>query len=176
MKTSRHTYDAEVVDLARGMLERAAPVAPEQVAAERRAFAMMCMAYFADPRRAPAPRPAASSVGPPGPALPGAQELLTPVLVAAAAAVLTHLADKAATASRELVGRMLHRPPGEAGPPVAAPAADEPPGARIDEEQWREVRRIVTRTLMRHGGMPRDRAELMAAAVVGDGPTGPAPG
>ncbi|MPY35168.1 hypothetical protein FNH09_29175 [Streptomyces adustus] len=154
MKTSRHTYDAEVAELARGMLERAAPVAPEQVAAERRAFAMMCMTYFADPRRAPAPRPAAGSAGAPGPGLPGTQELLTPVLVAAAAAVLTHLADKAA----------------------AAPAGDEPPGARIDEEQWREVRRIVTRTLMRHGGMPRDRAELMAAAVVGDGPTGPDPG
>ncbi|MFD7880347.1 hypothetical protein ACFV5G_40860 [Streptomyces sp. NPDC059766] len=174
MKTSRHGYDAEVAELGRRMLERAAPVAPEQVAAERRAFAMMAMAYFAAPRRAPAPRTAAED-GPLRLGLPGAHELLTPVLLAAACAVTTYLADKAAASSRELIRRMLHRPPGEAGPPDAAPGAAEPPAARLDEEQWREVRRIVTRALMHHGGMPQDRAELMAAAVVGDGPAGQEP-
>ncbi|WP_158997276.1 hypothetical protein [Streptomyces aureus] len=178
MKASRHVYDtatADVAEAARGMLDRAAAVAPEQVAAERRAFDMLCMAYFTDPERALAPGTGPGGDGPLGFGMPGAQELLTPVLLAAATAVGAYLGDKAVGASRGLVRRMFARSPAapsadeEAATRAAGPAGEPAEAVRLDPEQWREVRRIVLHTLMRHGGMPRDRAELMASAVVGDG-------
>ncbi|MFJ9536741.1 hypothetical protein ACIRPX_05745 [Streptomyces sp. NPDC101225] len=183
MKTSRHVYDSgavDVVEAARGMLDRAASVAPEQVAAERRAFVMLCAAYFSDPERALAPGRGSEAGGLLRFGTPGAQELLTPVLLAAASAVGAYLGEKAVGASRGLVRGLFTRPAAEPRAGEEAPGArstgEAAAAARLAPEQWREVRRIVAHTLVRHGGMPQDRAELMAAAVVGDGPAGQTPG
>ncbi|MGW7542580.1 hypothetical protein ACWGKQ_15920 [Streptomyces sp. NPDC054770] len=185
MKASRQMYDsasAEVADAARGMLDRAAAVVPEQVAAERRAFDMLCAAYFSDPERALAPGTGARGGGPLGFGMPGTQELLTPVFLAAASAVGTYLADKAVGASRGLIRKMFAPSPagtsaeeGAPGSGSACAAGEAGEALCLAPEQWREVRRIVTHTLMRHGGMSQDRAELMAAAVVGDGLAGETP-
>ncbi|MGX9885391.1 hypothetical protein [Streptomyces sp. NPDC002276] len=182
MKTSRQVYDSEAADVAeaaRGMLDRAADVAPERVAAERRAFDMLCAAYFSDPKQALTPGTDARGSGPLGFGGPEAEQLLTPVFLAAASAVGAYLGDKAVGASRGLIRRMFTCPPAdgsaEEGARDAGSAGEPTEGVRLDPEQWREVRRIVLRTLVRHGGMPQDRAELMAAAVVGDGLTGEPP-
>ncbi|MFF7980173.1 hypothetical protein ACFZDK_13735 [Streptomyces sp. NPDC007901] len=185
MKASRQVYDsvaADVADAARGMLDRAAAVAPEQVIAERRAFEMLCAAYFSDPERALAPSAGARRGGPLGFGMPDAQQLLTPVFLAAASAVGTYLGERAVGASRGLLRRVFT--PSSAGASAEEGArgsgsegeAEEPvETVRLAPEQWREVRRIVTHTLMHRGGMSRDRAELMAAAVVGDGLAGQTP-
>ncbi|MER5436178.1 hypothetical protein [Streptomyces sp. NPDC002588] len=182
MKASRRAYDTEAVgvaEAARAMLDRAAAVAPEQVAAERRAFDMLCAAYFSDPKRALAPAAGARAGGPLEFGMPGTEELLTPVFLAAASAVGAYLGDRAVGASRGLIRRMFAGPPAgtsaEEGTRRAGSAGEPTESVRLDPEQWREVRRIVTHTLMRHGGMPQDRAELMAAAVVGDGLAGEPP-
>lgn len=180
MKASRQVYGsttAEVADAARGMLDRVAAVAPEQVAAERRAFDMLCGAYFSDPERALAPA-GKDGGGPLRFGMPGAQEMLTPVFLAAASAVGTYLGDRAAGASRGLLRRMFASSSAETA--VEERARDSGAAAEADQtagltpEQWREVRRIVEHTLTERGGMPQHRARLLAAAVVGEGLTGEA--
>ncbi|XUL85399.1 hypothetical protein ACQ86D_00760 [Streptomyces galilaeus] len=175
-------HDSEAVDVAeaaRRMLDRAADVAPERVAAERRAFDMLCAAYFSDPQQALAPSAGAPGGGPLGFGGPGAEQLLTPVFLAAASAVGAYLGDKAVGVSRGVFRRMFARPTADVSAEEEARdvgSAGEPTETvQLDPEQWREVRRIVLRTLVRHGGMPQDRAELMAAAVVGDGLAGETP-
>lgn len=182
MKASRRVYDSEAVDVAeaaRGMLDRAADVEPERVAAERRAFDMLCAAYFGDPQQALTPSAGAPGGGPLGFGGPGAEQLLTPVFLAAASAVGAYLGDRAVGVSRGVIRRMFARPTAdvsaEDGVRSSGSAGEPAETVQLDPEQWREVRRIVLRTLVRHGGMSQDRAELMAAAVVGDGLAGETP-
>jgi hypothetical protein len=185
VKASRQVYDSAAADLtiaARGMLDRVASVAPEQVAAERRAFDMLCAAYFSDPERALAPSAGTHGSGPLGFGMPDAQQLLTPVFLAAASAVGTYLGDRAVGASRGLLRRMFTPSPAGASAEEAARTSGSTGEAEetvetvcLTTEQWREVRRIVTHTLIHRGGMSRDKAELLAAAVVGDGLAGETP-
>lgn len=157
-----------VAEIARVMLDRVGTVEPAQVAAERRAFDALQTAYFADPARALAGDRGGGqlSFG-----LPGVEELLTPVLLAASTEVLRYLADRGATLTRAAVRKVLERPTDTASD------ADEPvdpprPEAPLTGEQWAEVRRIVTHALVRHGRMSPRRADMIAAAIVGDGMTG----
>jgi hypothetical protein len=159
-----------VTDVARGMLERAAAAAPQQVAAERRAFEALRTAYFADPRRAL--EGADKGGGKLAFGLPGMEELLTPVLLAASAEVVRYVTDRGAAATAKGVRRLLRvRPaPGNALPEPTTDGDQAPPSLTV--EQWAEVRRVVSRTLVRHGRMSEQRAELIAAAVIGDGLAG----
>jgi hypothetical protein len=161
--------EALVAENARVMLDRAGSVVPAQVAAECRAYDALRTAYFADPVRALAGDKGGGhlSFG-----LPGVEELLTPVLLAASAEVLRYIADRGAVLTRAGVRRMLHLPAD------TSPNADEPvdtprPEAPLTREQWAEVRRIVTHALVQHGRMSPHRAGIIAAAIVGDGMTGP---
>ncbi|MEU1746640.1 hypothetical protein [Micromonospora arida] len=38
----------------------------------------------------------------------------------------------------------------------------------LTPDQWAEVRALVTRSLIQHGRMPTQEADLLAAAIVGD--------
>jgi hypothetical protein len=182
-----------VADLARAMLDRAATVEPGQVAAERRAFAVLRDAYFADPPRALAGGDTGSGQLTFG--LPGVEELLTPVLLAASAEVVAYLGARGADATRRGVRRLLRLPIPEieggpsaaadvgAGAGTGADAAGAGTGAdaagaavpELSREQWADVRRILTDALVRHARMSPQRAALIAAAVVGDGITGDRP-
>jgi hypothetical protein len=168
MTRSQTLDEALVAEAARVMLDRAGTVEPAQVAAERRAFDALRTAYFADPARALAGDKGGGqlSFG-----LPGVEELLTPVLLAASAEVLRYLADRGATLTRAGVRRMLERPTGPASQ-VNEPVDTPRPEASLTREQWAEVRRIVTHALVQHGRMSPHRAEMIAAAIVGDGMTG----
>jgi hypothetical protein len=175
-----------VADVARAMLDRAAAVEPAQVAAERRAFAVLRDAYFADPTRALAGGDTGSGQLKFG--LPGVEELLTPVLLAASAEVVAYLGARCADVTRRGVRRLLRLPipeieggPATAdSPPVTDAAATEADAAEVavpelSREQWADVRRILTDALVRHARMSPQRAALIAAAVVGDGMTGERP-
>ncbi|WP_329311163.1 hypothetical protein [Streptomyces sp. NBC_01262] len=165
MKERQGPHDSGVVELARAMLDRASVVAPEQVYAERKMFGLLCRAYFSDPERALAARERTSGSGPLNFGLPDVEELLTPVFLAAASAVVAHLADKAAAATEEMMRRLLEDSSGR----------QEASAVRFTGEQLREVRRIVAQTLIHRGGMTPERAELFAAAAVGDAVTGETP-
>ncbi|MBE1487660.1 hypothetical protein [Plantactinospora soyae] len=166
-----------VVEVAQAMLDRAAAVQPAQAAAERRVFDVLRQAYFADPKRALAGGDRGGGQLKFG--LPGVEELLTPVLLNASAGVLAHLASlgvlNVAVASTRGVRRLLGLEPGaprvdRAAPTrtvADAPVEDSTPALTAD--QWIEVRSIVTRALVRHGRMSPQRAELLAAAIIGDG-------
>ncbi|CAN5844861.1 hypothetical protein BH18ACT7_BH18ACT7_09860 [soil metagenome] len=181
---SQPTVDqALVADLARVMLDRAAAVEPAQVSAERRVFDTLQTAYFADPERALAGDDRGSGQLKFG--LPGIEELLTPVLLAASADVLAYLVRRGlirgAAASKKGVRQLLGLSPAEtpaaadvpAGTTEATPDTASSPG--LTHDQWAEVRHIVTQALVRHARMPQQRAELIAAAVVADGLTGNQP-
>lgn len=169
-----------VTDVALAMLERLATLEPARVAAERRVFDALRTAYFADPRRAL--DGADSGGGKLAFGLPGVEELLTPVLLAASAEVVRYLADRGAAATAKGVRRLLgmRSEAAEALPEERAsleievdlPADDSPAPQPLTIEQWAEVRRIVSRACVRHGRMSPQRAELIAAAVIGDGITG----
>lgn len=168
-----------VADVAFAMLQRAEAVEPAQVAAERRVFDTLRAAYFADPRRALAGGDDGGGALKFG--LPGVEELLTPVLLAASAEVVAYLAERGAAASRRAVRRLL-RLPAEPKPaagalpaPDAEPVTEEPAVPELTRAQWAQVRDIVSQALVRHAKMSPQRAELIAAAVVGDGTTGPGP-
>lgn len=176
--------EALVSDLALAMLERVAAVEPAQVAAERRAFDVLRAAYFADPRRALGGGDRGGGQLTFG--LPGIEELLTPVLLAASAEVVRYLAERGAAASRRGVRRLLRLPAD--GPSAAAGAlpgrvqgAADPTGTpdptvpELTADQWDEVRGIVAQALVRHSRMSPQRAELIAAAVVGEGVTAKRP-
>ena len=168
MSRARPLDEALVAETARAMLDRAGFVEPEQVAAERRVFDALRSAYFADPARALAGDRGGGqlSFG-----LPGVEDLLTPVLLAASTEVLRYLADRGAVLTRAGVRRMLGRPADAAL--GADNSVDTPtPAAPLTGEQWREVRRIVTHALVGHGRMSPRRADMIAAAIVGDGTTG----
>lgn len=162
------TNELLVTDVARGMLERAAAVEPVRVAAERRAFDALRAAYFADPERAL--NGGGSGGGALAFGLPGVEELLTPVLLAASAEVVRYVADRGAAVTTRGVRRLLG---GRPESPEAVEAADDDPAPQpLTAEQWAEVRRIVSRALVRHARMSPQRADLIAAAVVGDGLAG----
>lgn len=180
-----------VADLARAMLDRAAAVEPDRVAAELRVFPALRTAYFADPQRALARCDRGGGKLQFGP--PGVEELLTPVLLFASAEVLRYLADRGAAAARTAVRRLLSSTAPDDDAATDGSSADDTPtddtragdtragDTRADDisgdsvgptaDQWVEIRSIVTTTLVRHAQMPRPRAELIAAAVVGEGLT-----
>lgn len=162
--------DGLVAEVARGMLDRAAVVEPAQVAAERRVFDALLEAYFANPRRALGGGDRGGGKLAFG--LPGVEELLTPVLLAAAAEVVRYVADRSAAATATAVRRVLGLTPAQPAAVEARPADVDRTVAPLTAGQWAEVRGIVRQTLIRHGRMAPERADLIAAAVVGDGLTG----
>jgi hypothetical protein len=175
-----------VADLARAMLDRAATVQPERVAAERRVFGVLRAAYFADPKRALAG--ADRRTGKLEFGLDGAELLLTTVLLEASAQVVVELAAQGlvngARATKRGVRRLLHLPPG-ADPepdrgadsePDADPTAEVAPTAEaaptLTPAQWAQIRQVIIGVLIRYARMPKPDAELIAAAVIGDAVTG----
>ncbi|SCF23399.1 hypothetical protein [Micromonospora chokoriensis] len=171
MTDSPTSDEALVTETARVMLDRIGVVEPEQVAAERRVFDVLRMAYFANPARALTGDDGGGqlSFGP-----PGVEELLTPVLMAAAAEVVRYLADRGVVLTRAGVRRVLGRP-ADTSSGADSPVDTPPSAAPLTREQWREVREIVMQALVRHGRMSPHRAALIAAAAVGDGTTGQEP-
>ncbi|GAA2616609.1 hypothetical protein [Paractinoplanes durhamensis] len=149
--------DLLVAEVAKALLERAADAEPA-VTAERRAFDVLSEAYFADPKRALAGNGNGGGYLKFG--LPGIEELLTPVFLAAGAEVVKYLSGRVEGFSRKTVRRILSRP-----------APREVP--QLTVEQWAYVRTVVENSLMQHTKMSPQRAETIASAVVGDGIAGP---
>jgi hypothetical protein len=163
---SSKAMDQDVVsDVARALLERAAIAEPDQVAAERRMFTVLSQAYFADAQRALTGGDRGGRQLAFGP--PGTEELLTPVFLAAATQVVAFLVERGVVASGRGMRRLL-RTRNSADAAETGPAVPELTG-----EQWVQIRGIVAQALVTHGQMAPQRADLIAAAVVGDGLTGP---
>ncbi|MEV5206670.1 hypothetical protein AB0K35_04210 [Micromonospora sp. NPDC053740] len=176
MRTTPAVDEQMVAELARIMLQRAASVRPAQVAAERRVFDLLRDAYIADPKRALAggdPRSGQLKLG-----LPEVEYLLTPVLLDASAQVLSYVVSlgvvTAAVSWTRSVRRLLGLTPvthqdadgADHGEPVAdGPGVGMPV---LTSHQWAEVRALVARSLIQHGRMPTQEADLLAAAIVGD--------
>ncbi|MGW3792210.1 hypothetical protein ACWD8I_13725 [Micromonospora arida] len=178
MKVTPAVDEQMVVELAQVMLQRAASVRPAQVAAERRVFDLLRDAYIADPKRALAggdPGSGQLKLG-----LPDVEYLLTPVLLDASAQVLSYVVSlgvvTAAVSSTRGVRRVLGLTPVESRDTGTAAdthgqAVADAPGAGmpvLTPDQWAEVRALVTRSLIQHGRMPTQEADLLAAAIVGD--------
>ncbi|WP_250400428.1 hypothetical protein [Streptomyces cellostaticus] len=171
MKARGELNESQVAALARAMLDRAAAVAPEQVAAERPMFGLLSRTYFSDPRRALEARELAGHSGPLGFGAPEVAELLTPLFLAAASAVVADLTCRATEVSQELMRRLLNR--GAPGPEEDGSADRQVPApVAFTGDQLRAMRRIVAHTLVRHGGLSEERADLLAAAAVGDAAVG----
>ncbi|WP_432902262.1 hypothetical protein ACQP1S_01560 [Micromonospora matsumotoense] len=168
-----------VAEVAYAMLQRAAVVESARVMAERRVFDVLRAAFFADPRRALSGGDSGGGQLKFG--LPGFEELLTPVFLAASAEVVVYLTERCAVASRRGVRRLLGLPaepgtqPGELPAEEAGTVAGDSAALELTGEQWAQVRGIVTQALVRYAKMSPQRADLIAAAVVGDGITGPPP-
>jgi hypothetical protein len=154
--------DLLAAEVARELLERAGAGGDDElgarIAAEKRAFDVLAEAYFDDPRRALAASDGGGGYLKFG--IPGIEELLTPIFLAASAEVVAYLAERGIKLTRQTVRRVLSGPPEE----DAAP--------ELSKEQWAHVRQILVTALMKHARMSRRRAETIASAVVGDGLTG----
>ncbi|TDB81053.1 hypothetical protein [Micromonospora sp. KC721] len=175
MKARQSTDQHLVAEVAYAMLQRAAAVEPAQVMAERRVFDVLRAAYFADPHRALSGADGGGDQLKFG--LPGVEELLTPVFLAASAEVVAYVVDRCSAASRRGVRRLLGLPMEPDGRPAEEPdaVADDPAVPQLTGEQWAQVRSIVAQALVRYAKMSPQRADLIAAAVVGDGITGVPP-
>ncbi|GAA0571313.1 hypothetical protein GCM10010172_64720 [Paractinoplanes ferrugineus] len=148
--------DVVVVEVARVLLDAAGQDdLAAQVRAERRAFDALAEAYFHDPERSLAGTDSGGGYLRFG--IPGIEELLTPIFLAAAAEVVGYLTRRGVDVTRRIVRGTL-------------PAPAETP--ELTREQWTHVREVLVTALMKHAKMSRRRAETIAAAVVGDGLTG----
>lgn len=158
------SLDEELVSAAaRSMLERVITVEPEQASA-RRTFSQQAQDFFTDPARALSGK--SRRGGPLEFGLTGVEPLLTPVLLEAAAQVMAYLGTvvllRGVTWSAHGV-RQLFGGHDDGGDQNAAEADPD-----LTAAQWARVRQLVEEVLVRHGRIGPDRAELLAAAVVGE--------
>ncbi|MEU7909080.1 hypothetical protein [Actinoplanes sp. NPDC049118] len=128
-------------------------------------FLVLSDAYFADPHGFTR-RDRDKAIGPLAFGLPELTVLLTPVLLAAMNETVRYLVESAAAQGTRVTAAALRRlfrrgPAGRPGPE---------PELVLTAEQWSQVRQIVQRVALK-GGVPADQAELIAAAVAGQGRT-----